>query len=378
MPPPIPILLMIQHLSNGGTERHFHDLARSLDPVRFAPHVIHFGDGEMAERLRRHGRFPVNFMPLERATRPPVLAAAWRVRRYIAHHQIALVVTFHFVADFVGVLAGIGGGPPIIQSRRDMGFTRTSRQIAIGRRIDRRIARYIAVSDAVRHAIHEQEGVALEKIEVIHNGTDLAALTAQSWDLAAERAELGIGGGDIVIGCVANMNPVKGHLTLVEAFARLRRERPELPLRLLLAGDGPMRAEVLARAKALGLGESCVWVGQSQAVAREFQLADVIVLPSETEGFSNTIVEAMAFRRPVVACDVGGNPEAVRDGETGLLVPPRDPEAMAGAIGRLAADADLRARMGEAGARLAAERFTIGRMMRDMERLFERVARATE
>ncbi len=368
---PIPILMLIQHLDNGGTERHFHDLARGLDRSRFEVHVIHFGPGGMARRLAELGWLPITHLPLERATDLHALRAALAIRRYIDRHGIELVLTFHFVADFVATLAGLGRRRPLlVQSRRDMGFTRTSRQLTLGRLIDRRVAGYIAVSEAVRQAMATQEHINPAKTRAIHNGTDFESLRgqAQQWDLAAERERLGISPGETVIGCVANFNPVKGHLVLLEALARLHAAGNGAPRpRLLLAGTGPLKDQIHAAVDRLGLGDAVLLVGRSTAVAREYQLSDFVVLPSETEGFSNTIVEAMAFGRPVVACRVGGNPEAIDDGVTGLLVPPRDPAALAAALADLAADPDRRRAMGERARQAVSQRFSLETMLRNTE-----------
>lgn len=367
---PIPTLLMIQHLDNGGSERHFHDLASNLDRALFEPHVIYFEGGEMSGRLEKLGWMPVMNIPITRATDMKALAAALRIRKYIAENNIQLMVTFHFVADFLGVLASFGRRrPAIVASRRDMGFTRTARQMKIGRWIDRRVSRYIAVSGAVKDAVAEREGIDPDKIEVIYNGTDFDALKKRTWDIGAERRAHGIDERDFVIGCIANFNPIKGHLNLVEAFAKLRAMVPGSPLKLWLAGDGPMREAIEEKIKALQLDGSVILPGRSQAVARDYQISDAVVLPSDSEGFSNTIIEAMAFERPVVATAVGGNPEAIRGGQTGLLVPPRDADALANALLTIVSDEALRRTIAQAGRIDATNRFSFATMMQTTQRL---------
>lgn len=374
---PIPVLFMVQHLDYGGTEDHFHDLVTGLDRERFTPHVIHFNnpDGHVATKIAAHRDIPRTFIPVARAYDLSGLKAIGQVRRYVREHAIRVMVTFHFMADFIGTLATVGLPTRVVSSRRDMGFTRNDRQKRIGRWLDRGVARYIAVSDAVRHAIAVEEHLPLEKIDVVYNGINPAELDARRIDREAERAREGIAPHETLIACVANMNKVKGHLTLVEAFAQLLARNPQAPLRLLLAGHGPMQEAVRARVAELGLGGRVLMPGFSKDVAREFNMADLVVLPSETEGFSNSIVQAMAYGKPVVACRVGGNPEAVADGETGLLVPPRDPAALAAALEQLALDESLRARMGQAGNVRARMLFTVDRMLSAQQDLIARVAR---
>ncbi len=371
---PLPVLFMVQHLDSGGTEHHFHDLVTRLDRDLIAPHVIYCEPGIVSRQLEALDWLPVTRIPLTRAYDWSGLRAALRVRRYLRRHAIGAVVAFHFVADFLAVLAAWPGPLPVISSRRDMGFTRTSRQIRIGRWMQPRIHRYIAVSGAVAEAVARDEAVPPGKISVIHNGIDLDRLHREKGDAAAERARLGIAPGELVIGCAATFNPVKRHDLLLEAFARLRRAGGP-PVRLLLAGDGPLAGEIAARRRALGLERAVLMVGRSPRVARELNAADIVALASETEGFSNAIIQAMALGRPVVACRVGGNPEAVHDGATGLLVPPNDPAAFAAALERLVADEPLRREMGRRAAELAAARFSLQAMVERTQSLILAAAR---
>lgn len=374
---PHPVLFLIQHLDQGGTERHFHDLVTSVDRRLIEPHVIHFADPEglMARELAARPDLPTRYLPVSRAYSPTAALAGARLARTIARHRVACLVTFHFVADFISTIAAQLSRTPVISSRRDMGFTRTPRQLRAGRLLARGVSRYIAVSDAVRQAVARDEGVNPGRIEVIYNGIDLDAFVDHPYARQAERARLGIPAEALVVGCVANFNPVKRHQTLIEAFARLRAARSEAdpPLRLLLAGTGPLREALENQVAALDLERAVVFAGLSHDVRRELCASDLFVLPSETEGFSNAIVQAMALGLPVVACRVGGNPEAVVQGETGLLVEPRDPEAMARALGRLLGDAGLRGRLGQAGARRARQQFRFETMIRRTEGLIGRV-----
>jgi glycosyltransferase involved in cell wall biosynthesis len=372
---PLPVLFLIQHLGGGGTEHHLYDLITGVNRERIEPHVIHFAkkDGYVAGKLNALDWLPITYMPVTRAYDASGLGAAWRLRRYIRRHRIAVVVTFHFMADFLGTLAALGpGGPRVISSRRDMGFTRTTRQISLGRWMARGMDRLIAVSDAVRQAIARDEKIDPARIEVIYNGIDQETFGQERWDLPAERAALGIGPAELVIGCVASLSPVKCHLTLIDAFAQLLTLCPQLPLRLLLVGGGPMRSAIEARIAELGLGSKVILTGVSRAVAREIQLSDILVLASETEGFSNSLIQAMACRKPMIACRVGGNPEAITDGHDGLLVEPRDPAALAEAMARLACDPSLREQLGQAAYARVCTQFTRRLMLEKTEELILR------
>ena len=367
----IQVLFLVEHLSDGGSERHLYDVARLLDPERFESHVIFFEGGIMSEKLAAEPHVRIHrFPPLVRTFSSAFPRTVRLLKRYIDEHGIRAVVTFHFLADFLGAsTALLAPHVKVVSSRRDMGITRSSLHRLMGRLMGARINRYIAVSEAVKSATSRQEGVPLHKIEVVYNGTDFDRLLACDLDVAAERARLGIRPEEIVIGCVANFNPVKGHGTLVKAFSRLRRDLPGTSLRLLLAGDGPVRAAMEEEVRRLELGDRVLFVGHRPVPTREYLVSDIVVSPSDTEGFSNTIVEAMAFARPVVATAVGGTPEAVDDGRTGILIPPGNPEAMARALRDLVEDPQRRERLGAAAAVEARQRFERGGMMQRIESL---------
>ncbi len=360
----IPVLFMIQHLDHRGTEHHFHDVVIGLDRSRFTPHVIHCTGGVVSWQLETVEGLPIQRIDLKRAYDLSAWRAVRQMRRTIRENAIAAVVTYHFVADFIGCLAA---GPPVISNRRDMGFTHTLRQIAIGRRLSRRIARYVAVSEAVRQAVAHDERVDPGRIDVIHNGIDLERIHRRKWDLAAERSRLGIAPDELVIGCIAAFNPVKDHLTLIDAFAQLRQHLPDLPAKLLLVGDGEIRGPIEARIAERDIQDYVLMPGRSDAVEREVQLCDIIVLPSRSEGFSNAILQAMAFAKPVIATRAGGNPEAVVDGETGNLIESGNAAELAKAVARVAQDADLRDRLGKAARNRVEQSFTKQTMLRLLE-----------
>lgn len=171
------------------------------------------------------------------------------------------------------------------------------------------------------------------------------------------------------VGCVARLVEVKGPLDLVEAMARVAPRFPRS--RLVLVGDGPLRAQVEARIRDLGLGDRVVLTGRLEDPAPALREMDVFVLPSHNEGMGRAAVEAMAAGLPVVATRVGGLPDVVTP-DVGLLVPPRDPDALAQAVGQLLADTELRHRLGEAG-RTRAERFSDRVMFESLEGLYAEV-----
>jgi glycosyltransferase involved in cell wall biosynthesis len=180
----------------------------------------------------------------------------------------------------------------------------------------------------------------------------------------------------LVITVIANLIAYKGHRDLVDALALIRDQLPQ-PWRLLAIGrDDGIGGDLKAQAQSLGLGDNIRWLGERGDVDELLSASDMFNLPSHQEGFSNALLEAMAARLPVVATAVGGNADAVVAGETGSLVPVRDPRALAAAILRLAQDPDLRASFGEAGRRRVEQRFSLQACVDRYERLYRALGEA--
>jgi glycosyltransferase involved in cell wall biosynthesis len=209
----------------------------------------------------------------------------------------------------------------------------------------RRAPRVLVTSEHSRRVAVAAYGLDPARVAVVPEGIDLG-----SWQRTGERA--GDGERPPVVLSVARQYRRKDTRSLLEAFARLRESHPEARLRIV--GGGPELPRLRARARELGLGERVTFLGElpdDGAVRREYLAADVFCLPSLQEGFGIAYLEAMAAGLPVVATRTTAVPEVVPDGEVGLLVPPRDPDALAAALARLLDDEPLRRRLGEAGRR---------------------------
>jgi glycosyltransferase involved in cell wall biosynthesis len=169
---------------------------------------------------------------------------------------------------------------------------------------------------------------------------------------------------------IANLIAYKGHRDLLAALALIK-ERLPAPWRLLAIGrDDGIGAELKASARALGVADNILWLGERSDVEELLYASDIFVLPSHQEGFSNALLEAMAARLPAIATAIGGNRDAVVENETGFLVPPRDARALAAAILSLADDSDLRHAFGEAGRRRAEQHFSLQACVDRYERLY--------
>jgi glycosyltransferase involved in cell wall biosynthesis len=211
-----------------------------------------------------------------------------------------------------------------------------------------------------------------ERTRVIVNGIDASRVRAQLRPREVARAALGLDPAALVLGTVARFDPVKGLETLLEAMERLRQRRPGAAC--LVVGDGRESGRLRARARRLGLGGTVVWAGPLPDAARYFAALDLYVTASLGEGLPLGVLEAMAAGLPVVATRVPGHVDTVADGITGLLVPPRDPDALAEAADLLLADRARRLRMGEAARERVVREFSAARMTAEVADVYRRAA----
>jgi glycosyltransferase involved in cell wall biosynthesis len=213
-------------------------------------------------------------------------------------------------------------------------------------------------------------GIRTEKTRVICNGVNSERVTTTEAEVAALRASLGIAAAAPVVGIVASLTAPKDFPTFLRSARIVRDSVPSA--RFLIVGDGPLRRELKETAAQLGLADSVVFAGHQMRVAPFIGSFDVAVLSScDYEGCSNYLLEAMGLGRPVVATDIGGNRELVRHGETGLLVPPRDPAALAAAVLTLLDDCALASRLADAARTRFQAGFSVPTMVRHYEQLYE-------
>jgi len=252
-----------------------------------------------------------------------------------------------------------------------MGILRTGKHHAAYRLMARAPDKVFAVSEQVRRHCIEVDGIDPSRVLTVYNGLDLAEWNAGS--RSAGRA------GESVVATVGNIRRVKGHDVFIRAAASVSEKFPHVLFRV--AGDvlePEYFAELQALVSQLKLSDRFFFVGGVTNLRDYLSSVDVFVLPSRSEGFSNAIVEAMATSLPVIATDVGGNAEAVQDGVSGIIVPAEDPDALASAIVDLLSDITKAKQMGEAGKRLAAEKFTTEAMMNQITGVYASLLRENQ
>lgn len=351
----------------GGTEIHLFELATRLEAYGYHPIVCNLGGEEPV--LTQLAEAGVETWPREliRLYMPEGRSVARSVAREAASRNVQVVHTFHFKSDWMGPSVARRLGCPLVSSRRDLGFHRTTVHNLVYRMVRPRVAAFIAPSEAVRQVMIRQDRLDPERVHVIYNGLDRARFEGNH-DRAAARKAMGLPVNGPVIGMVSGFRPIKDHPTLLKAMQCIVRDHPNA--HLALVGEGTEEAKLRDMTAELGLTNNVTFTGPTRDVPRALAAMDIFVLSTHSEGMSNAIIEAMAAGLPVVASDVGGNAECVANGVTGFIVPHEDVDALAARLTELLCDTAESAAFGEAGRQRVAELFDVEAMVRRTAELY--------
>jgi glycosyltransferase involved in cell wall biosynthesis len=351
---------MARQLDQGGSERQLAETAKALDRSRFTPHVGAFRPGGLRWRELNAAGVPLVHFPVPSIAS---LKGAFAISGYIRRHGIRLVHTFDTPANVYGVPAArMAGAPAVLSSQR------AHRDLAPRFRRLMRLTDFLADGIVVnceflrRHLI-EDERVPAGRIHLCYNGIDVDVFHSER----GCRPEA-LSNASVVAGVVCALRPEKGLDTLLEAFALVRTRQPGM--KLAIVGSGPCEEDLRAQAAALGVLQDCVFQPATSNVAPWLRGIDIFVLPSLTEALSNSLMEAMSCGCCVVASRVGGNPELVADGETGLLFGQRDVPGLALALNRLIDQPSWRAELARNASRLIRENFRLDLTARRMEEVY--------
>jgi glycosyltransferase involved in cell wall biosynthesis len=367
------LLHLITRLPVGGAERLLVDVVRGLDRARFESIVCCIQEkGAVAAELEASGfaLFCLNRMQSKRFD----FRAVRDLARLIREQRIDVVHSHLYHANLYGRLAAWLAGIPAVASVHNTYTRRKFHRELLNRLLSRGSARVIAVSEDVRRDLIRYDGIAAEKIVTIQNGIDVGRIRTALTRHEA-RVRLGIGGDEIVIGCVARLEEQKGHRFLLEAMALLNAAPAGAPrFRLVLAGDGRLRADLERQAAALGISSCTFFLGTRHDVADILRALDLCVMPSLWEGLSIAMLEAMAAGLPLVISDVSGVAQVIGNDEYGVKVPPGDAAALARAIRALADDPARRAALGAAAQQRVLEKFSVQAMVGKLARVYEEVS----
>lgn len=363
----------------GGTERQVMNLTSGLNAARFD---VHFGcnarGGEYLAEIEAR-RIPVTEYRIRKLFAPHTFRQQMRFASYLNQHRIDIVHAYNFYANCFAIPAAwLARTPVIVASIRDIGASMTPLQKRAQRMVCHLADAILVNAEAIRQWLIS-EGYSPHKLAVIHNGIDVARFGPLRTGTGL-RQELGVPASAPVIAMLGRINRLKGVEHFLEAATALATDFPDA--RFLLIGDARVvkdgvivpksayRSELEDYARRLGLEGRVVFAGFRRDVPDLLSQVTVSVLASLSEGLSNVVLESMAAAVPVVATRVGGMPEIIDDGVTGLLVPPRDSAALATAIRRILEDRKLGVRLGCAARCHVVERFSLERMVRKTEQFY--------
>jgi len=352
----------------GGAEKQIFELMRGLDKNKYEIHVASLECGGQApqEIIEKTGS-QLHVFRVERIYGLSGFIQGLRFYQFLKDKRIDILMTYHFSSDIWGTFWGhLAGVKTIISNRRDMGFWRNGSHVSVYKLINPWVNKIVTVSRSIKQMLIKEEGVEAGRIEIIYNGVEIPKKYPQ--DSQQLRVHLGLKSSDILIMHVANLKPVKGHQYLLEAFAQIAAELPDVTL--ILVGRDELNGQLQNLAKELNILDKVLFLGQRDDVQILLSLADICVLPSISEGMSNSILEYMAAEKPVIATHVGGNPELVKDGISGLLVDKENSQQLKDALITLINDQEKRWDMGFAGYELVKKEFSMSAMLLHYEKLF--------
>ncbi|WP_423823460.1 glycosyltransferase [Salinisphaera sp. SPP-AMP-43] len=300
-------------------------------------------------------------------------AAYLRLRQRLRSLAPAIVHTYNIGAIDAGAVARLAGCRRVIHAEhgRDAadpnGSNRKYRWLR--RLLAPAISRFVPVSADLERWLIDDIRIPSARVHLIRNGIDVDRFAPGAKEPVAGLSHIPV--ASRIIGTVGRLDPVKGFDGLLEAMALVVAGQNSAPVHLVIVGDGPERDRLAKRIDELGLAKHVTLAGQRDDADKLLRAFDMYVCSSIAEGIALTVLEAMASARPVVATEVGGNPELVEPETTGVLVPPRDAQALADALMRLLDDPDAAARMGAAGRDRAVERFSVNAMVDGYRNLYD-------
>ncbi|MFC0679126.1 glycosyltransferase [Lysobacter korlensis] len=361
------LLVIIDEMEVGGSQRQIVHLLTGLDRERWQPELLYFRNHSfLIERLKDAG-IPVHLVPKRGRL-------DWRFLRDFAgvlrRGDYDLIHAFSLTAELWAVVAKMiaGTDAPLIASERNQQVKKPKWYWPIKRFVLTRSAGVIANSEAGAHTTAKYTGLERAFFDTIPNGVQIPPEAVPA-ERERVRAELGVPDGRMLCLFVGRLVPQKNLDCLVAALAQLEPARRPW---VALAGDGPLREHVANLARSLGVAGDVHFLGERSDATRLMQAADFLVLPSHFEGLSNSLLESMAAGCPVIASAVGGTPELIEHGKTGMLFPSDDAPALAARIAELSASAERRAQLSQAARDYVSRTYGIPALVAATTAVYER------
>jgi glycosyltransferase involved in cell wall biosynthesis len=361
---PLRLLLVVDSLEVGGAERQVVDLAVALRRSGYVLTVACSVAGDLSGALEEAG-VPVRPLLRRLAKRRLSLAYAWGLRWLLNREQFDLVHAHIYASVAAAAIATLGMGVPLVITEHTEASWQTWRARWVSRWVYRRVEHIIAVSTPIRRRLIERDDVHPDLITIVPNAVVSTSERHGSAPLPAELRKRPL------VGVVARLQPEKGVANFLKGVTRVAPHFPEA--HFVVAGDGPLRQELVALAEDLNLSKRVHFLGFQSDASALMRSLDVLVVPSLTEGSPLVTLEAMTAGVPVVASAVGGIPDQIRHDKEGLLVPPGDTGAIGDALLTLLRDPDLARRLGHAGRRRTASEFSHATMVRQIEDVYRDV-----
>lgn len=350
----IKILYLINNIKEAGAQKHLLEVISGLDKNKFEPNLITLDD-----------------LGVKRIYDFSGIKGIWRLVKIMKKDKPDILHTYLFSENILGCIAArIAGIPVVVSSRRDTGMLREGKwqHILAYRLTNKLVDKILCVSEAVRKAVLAKEKVSPQKIEVIYNGVDIDKFQVAGFRSQVKES-LGIKNDEFLVGMIANFSWIKGHKDFIETAEMVLKKLPNT--KFLLIGSGELLESLRSQVTGLKLEDRIMFLGTRNDIPELLSIMDVSVNASYSEGMSNTILESMAAGVPVVATAVDGNLETVVDGISGILVPSKNPQAMAEAIIKILRNKNLAKRMGENAKKLLQQKFTSEIMVKNLENLYE-------
>lgn len=378
-PDPVRLLKVMTTYFQGGTEGQVLNLVRHLDRQAFD---LQFAclrkGGDMLHEFEKLD-IPISEFRIRNLYAPRTFLQQWRFAAHLRARNIQIVHSYNFYANMFAIPAArMARVPVVLASIRDRGVYLTPNQKLAQKWVCRLADRILVNAESIREWLLEQ-GYQDSRITVIKNGIDMS-LYAGRTNSSHVRRELGIPDSSPIVVMIARLNPQKGVDDFIRAASLLRLSHPDV--RFLIVGaklqyqggvfsqDREYLQELQQLASDLGVGESVIFAGHRTDTPEILAQAAISVLPSHSEGLSNTLLESMAAGIPTVATNVGGNPELVKDQVNGILVPVKSPEHLAQAIRDILNDAQLAQRFGRKAKMMATEGFSLEKMTADTQAVY--------
>ena len=336
---PIRVSFVIDNLSRAGTETQLLALIRELDRNRVAPSLVILDGDNPLSRSLEPSNCPILRLGLRHLLRHSTLQVAWRLQNFWREQRPDIVQLYFMDSAYFGVpVAKFSGVKKVVRVRNNLGYWLTRKHRLLNRLIQPAVDVTLTNSDGGRDALIQNDRLSPNQVAVIENGVDLERFA--NFPLPCSRDSV------VRVGCVANLRAVKNIAGLMRAARQVCDRIPNVVFEVV--GDGEERPALEQLHAELRLGDCFILSGSVSDVPAFLRSVDVAVLPSHSEGMSNALLEYMAAGRAIVATDVGANTKLIHDGQHGLVVSPKDVNALANAIERVVTDKALSQQIGRA------------------------------